>query len=322
MSSAAVGRGVSRAGLVGAGVAWTALAIVVALGSAGLVGQLLHPPGGANRQELTYTNDQALQARLNAAASSLNDISQNVDRMSDAAKAALGSITDVDPAGLQTNLEKGDGAAVLIASASTEMENSLAGLPGDGPDATVDYSNAVLVRRAAILSAMDASLSLADDWRTVTSESLSAARAAKLLNDHEATIFQATQLGTQSQYQQAIDMIETAKVTIEDIASLRNLITAGSDINVLDAWIVTHSAYDAALENLYQALLKSNGVYNLAAQAAARAEESARANLPADNRAIIVIVAQLAQGGLNQAVLAINEAQGRIDSALAETGVP
>jgi hypothetical protein len=307
---------------VAAALAWTVLAAAVALGAAGLESQLIHPPGGASRAELTYTTDHALQARLDTAAASIADISGNVDRMADAAKAALGSISNVDPTQLKVNLERGSGAAALISSAALDLRTSLAGLPGDGPDKTVFYSNAVLVRRAQILAAMDTALSLAKDWQQVTTGSLSAARAAELLNDHEVTIFQASQLGTKSQFSDAIALIEQAKVTLEDIVSLRDQIVTGAQVTVLDEWIQRHTAYDAALENLYKGLQKSNGRNTLIVQQLVRQEAAARANLPPDNRAIIVVVAQIAQGGLNQAVIAINEAQGRIESALAETGNP
>jgi hypothetical protein len=322
MSGAAKARAVSRAGSVAAALGWTVLAAAVALGAAGLESQLIHPPGGASRAELTYTTDHALQVRLDTAAASLAGISDNVDRMADSAKAALGSISNVDPTQLKTNLERGSGAAAVISSAALDLRASLTGLPGDAPDSAVLYSNAVLVRRAGILAAMDASLSLAKDWQQVTTGSLAAARAAGLLNDHEVTIFQASQLGTKGQYSDAVAVIEQAKVTLEDISSLRDQIVAGGEVTVLDEWIQRHTTYDAALENLYRALDRSHGRNSLVVQQSVRAEAAARANLPPDNRAIIVVVAQIAQGGLNQAVIAINEAQGRIESALAESGNP
>ena len=47
-------------------------------------------------------------------------------------------------------------------------------------------------------------------------------------------------------------------------------------------------------------------------------ENVARAELPIDSRALIVIVAEIARGGLNQAVIAIEDARGRINTALQE----
>ena len=45
-------------------------------------------------------------------------------------------------------------------------------------------------------------------------------------------------------------------------------------------------------------------------------EQVAFNNLPPDRRTIIVIVSEVARGGLTQAVLAIEDAHGRIDDAL------
>jgi hypothetical protein len=307
-------------GTLTSGIAWTMLAIAVALGSAGLTAQLSHVPGGPQRQELTWGADEALSTRLTAATASLKDIAANVDRMASAAKDALGSVTSVDPQTLQNDIERGNGAAVLITQGTEDLRNALAGLPGDGPDAAVVYSNPILVRRAQILAALDAALTLADSWNSVTAKSLDAARAAGLLNTHNQQVFDATQLVTGSPanpaYGDAVAKIETAKITLSDIASLRDLIVAGTDTNVLDQWINVNTAFDNALEGLYNALQASHGRNTVTVQAAYREEQNAFKNLPSDNRAIVVIVAQIAQGGLNQAVLAINDAQGRIDEVL------
>jgi len=319
MSSASTAPAVSRAGSVGAGLAWTLLAAAVALGAAGLDGTLLHPPGGPSRAELTYAGDRALGARLDAATKTLTNISDNVDSMATAAKAALAAISSADATALQSNLERGNGAAVLISSATLDLRQSLAGLPGDDPDAVVQFSNATLVRRAEILAAMDAALTLAESWSTVTSKSLYAARVTSLLQVHDQTILDATTLGTQADYADAVAKIETAKITLADIGSLRNELAAAGEVTVLDEWIAVHQRYDDALETLYKAIRVARGRNTLAVQAAKRGELNARQQLPADNRAIVVIVAQIAQAGLNQAVLAINDAQGRIERALEES---
>jgi hypothetical protein len=319
MSSATTAPAVSRAGSVAAGLAWTLLAAAVALGAAGLDGTLLHPPGGPSRAELTYAGDRALGARLDAASKTLTNIADNVDSMATASKAALAAISSADATALQANLERGNGAAVLISSATLDLRQSLAGLPGDGPDAIVQFSNATLVRRAEILAAMDAALTLAESWSAVTSKSLDAARVTSLLQVHDQTILDATTLGTKADYADAVAKIETAKITLTDIGSLRNELAAAGEVTVLDEWIAVHQRYDDALEALYKAISVARGRNTLAVQAAKRAELNARQQLPADNRAIVVIVAQIAQAGLNQAVLAINDAQGRIERALEES---
>ena len=316
MSSAGTARAVSRIGSVGAGLAWTLLAAAVALGAAGLAAAVNHPPGGPSRAELTWRGDKALGARLDAATQSLEGIATNVDRMASASKAALAAISAADADALQSNLERGNGAAVLISQSTLDLRQSLAGLPGDGPDATVHFSNRTLVRRAEILAAMDSALTLADSWSEVTGRSIDAARVTSLLQQHDQFVFDASQLGTQTLYTEAVEKLETAKITLTDIASLRTQLAAAGEVTVLDTWITVHERYDTALENLYKAIDAARGRNTLEVQAASREEKLARAQLPPDNRAIVVIVAQIAQGGLNQAVLAINDAQGRIERAL------
>ena len=321
MTSAATVTAGGRIGTFTSVIAWTLLAAAVALGGAGLVSQLAHVPGGPQRQELTWAADESLTTRLDAAAASLRDIAANVDRMADAAKAALGSVALVDPTQLQSNIQRGNGAAVLIEQATADLRNSLAGLPGDGPDAAFTFSNPTLVRRAQILAALDAALSLAKNWNDVTARSLDAARTAGLLNTHNQQIFDATRLVTGQKvpaYADAVAKIETAKITLSDIASLRDRIVSASDVNVLDAWLKVNATFDDALENLYKRLVASHGKNTIEVQAAYRDEQNAFNNLPKNNSAIVVILAQIAQGGLNQAVLAINDAQGRIEAALNE----
>ena len=46
------------------------------------------------------------------------------------------------------------------------------------------------------------------------------------------------------------------------------------------------------------------------------AEQAAKERLPPDTRGLVVIMAEIARGGLNQAVIAIEEAKGRLREAL------
>jgi hypothetical protein len=100
--------------------------------------------------------------------------------------------------------------------------------------------------------------------------------------------------------------------------TLRKRLIAGTEQTVLDEWINRTGGYDIALKALYGALVKSGGVVTVEVQSARRAERLAFDRLPPDRRTIILIVAEVARGGLTQAVLAIEEAHSRIDEALAE----
>ena len=55
---------------------------------------------------------------------------------------------------------------------------------------------------------------------------------------------------------------------------------------------------------------------NDAVRAAYREESAAREQLPPDTRGLVVIVADIGRGGLNQAVIAIEQARGRLNLAL------
>jgi hypothetical protein len=290
----------------------------VALGAAGLTGQLTHPPGGATRAELTFSGDHALAARLDDATTRLRDVAANVDTMADAAKAALGAISVADATSLKTNLERGNGAAVLISTATLDLRSSLAGLPGDGPDAATQFSNATLVRRAQILASIDAAISLAEQWQNVTGRSVDAARVVSLMQQHDTTILSATALGRTSAYADAVALIDQARIMVADVQSLRDQLVNTGDLTVLDEWVERSRNYDISLEALYKDLIISHGKNTLIVQADYRQEKIAREQLP-NGGAITVIVAEIARGGLNQAVLAIDDARRRIDAALGET---
>jgi hypothetical protein len=322
MTSRTRARSVARGAtsIVGA-IAWLALSAALALGGAGLVGELTHPPGGANREELTYPGDALLKAQLDDASDRLRQIASNVDQLSTDAKSALEDLASTDPAALQKALEHGSSIAVVLTGATTDLRNGLAGLPGDEPDALIRFSNATLVRRAAILAALDAAGGLADQWEQITGRSVDAGRLTALLQDHDKTVAAAIALGLDKclcKFADAVTILTNAKATLAEITLLKGSFSSGSEVTVLDAWLVSHVRYDAALNALYAALARSGGKTNLTVQAAYREEKIARGLLPSDNRSLIVIVAEFARGGLNQAVLAIEDASGRIDAALAE----
>ena len=81
-------------------------------------------------------------------------------------------------------------------------------------------------------------------------------------------------------------------------------------------WIDRNAAYDAALRRLYEALLDSKGQVTDHVRAAFDGEQAARRELPPDTRGLVVIMSDIAQGGLNQAVIAIEEARGALASAI------
>ena len=297
-------------------VGWLALAAVMALGGAGLVGQLSHPPGGPSRAELTYTADNQLKGQLDSLSGQLAGVSTLVDGLAADARAALTAVAAGDGDALRAALDRGTSQAGLAQTTVAQIRTSLAGLPGEGHDATAVYSNDTLVRRAAMLAALDSVGGLGPLWDSVTAQANSAAALILAIRTHDACVAQGASLGVQAQYAAAIDQLTQCAGVLTQIVDLRRAIVVGSDTTILDDWITLHQTYDTALTNLYKALKQSGGLRNPVVDAAYRAENQARQGLPADNRQIVVIVAEVAQGGLNQAVIAIDGARGRVEEAL------
>jgi cell division septum initiation protein DivIVA len=310
-----------RRGAIGA--TWTVLLAVLAAGGAGLVGQAWHAPGSPARAELTYPGDAALGARLDAATAALEGMAADVERLADEAKTALAEVTSSDPTRLQDSLQRGGEAAASIEAASASLRASLGELPGGDPTAPVWYSNDALVRRSTILTAIDAAAGLAVNWRLVEARSAEAANLTSLIAAHDTTVLQAAAKGRGRHYKDAAEILDSALLTVAAIQSSRTKLIAGSDGTVLDEWIRRNATYDRALRALYRALVESGGNFQtVKVQKALRDEGVAREQLPPDRRTIIVIVSEVTRGGLTDAVVAIEDAQARIDDALGEAPSP
>lgn len=315
----------SRPGLGRAlrGVGWTIVFAGLAAGAAGLVGEAWHPPGGPARPELTWTGDHTLGARLDEATTDLTAISAEVDRLAAEAKSALEEVASVDATALRESLSRGATTATAIDAATRDLRDALVGLPGDEAAAPMLYDNDTLVRRAAILSAVEAAASLQARWSAVTARATDAAQLTTLIATHETTVIGAAAKGADAKYLAAADDLDEAMKTLDAILALRVKLISDPSTTVLDEWVDRWRTYDTALRNLYVALKAAKGnPHAVEVQSARREERAALAQLPPDRRTIIVIVAEVARGGLTQAVIAIEEAHGRIDEALAEAPDP
>jgi hypothetical protein len=305
--------------LAARGILWTALFAVLAAGAAGLIAQASHPPGSAARADLTAEGDAALDARLDAATATLESISADVDRLADVAKTALEEIASADPARLQASLDEGTRLATAIDTSAAALRTSLADLRGDEADAVLHYGNDTLVRRAAVLTALDAAAGLNAHWEQVAAKAGEAVGLTTLIAEHDRIVVDAAALGRNHHYRQAATALNDAILAVANVKAERNKLIADTGQTVLDEWTERSRDYDLALQALYVALDVSGGNPNtVKVQLARAAERRAYEQLPPDRRAIIVIVAEVARGGLTQAVLAIDDTSGRIDAALAE----
>jgi len=97
---------------------------------------------------------------------------------------------------------------------------------------------------------------------------------------------------------------------------VRDRLAATTDVATLTRWINRNEAYDAALRNLYEVLIDADGKVTKAVREAFADEQAARKRLPVDTRPLVVIMADVAQGGLNQAVISIEETRQSLADAL------
>ena len=93
-----------------------------------------------------------------------------------------------------------------------------------------------------------------------------------------------------------------------------------TDVDILSRWIDRNATFDAAVRKVWTMLVKVEGQDHQGVRTAFDELRTARAALPPDSRAMIIIMAEVARGGLNQAVIAIEEARGRLSAAHAIGG--
>ena len=301
-------------------VAWIVVIVVLALGSAGIVAQWSHPPGTPARAELTWRGDQAIKPRLDLAQSDLQAIAGRVDRLAVLARGALAAVTSDDQDPFRAAISEGGDTSRAIESASTALRFDLIALPGDVAADSITYGSDVLARRASMLTALDSTTGLGRDWARLTSGSVQASDLIGLLTSHDLTVATAAAEGRAANYESALGTLALATTKLDAAADIRDQVANTADVTTLDEWVSRNRRYDTALIGLYTALQNSGGLVDDAVRAAYREESAARAVLPPDTRGLVVIVADIGRGGLNQAVIAIEQARGRLNIALQALG--
>ena len=117
-------------------------------------------------------------------------------------------------------------------------------------------------------------------------------------------------------YEDAIAGLDGADATILAARSLRTQLSNTVDVTVLDEWLDRNAAYDVALRNLYAEYARVGNTVTQALRDAIAAEAEARRQLPPDTRGLVVIMAEIGRGGMNGAVIAIEQARGRLTAAI------
>ena len=295
--------------------AWLVAAGVIAVGAALIVANL-DPASAAARPELTSVADAAATTALDAAAAQLQAETESAARLQAAAKQAIARALAGDPAGVETALRGGTAALLAADAASTAFDTAIAAVSGMGANRETRLSPRVIARYDALLADQGLATGLDAEWTVFTGRVGQVVTVAGVLGRHDTETAAATALGAAGKYADAIKALDRPQATLDEIGAMRNVLSATVDVHTLTTWIDEHVAYDAALRNLYAALVASNGAVTDAVKAAGAAEAAARAMLPADTRMLTLILSDVAQGGANQHAVAIAGIHDALAAAL------
>jgi hypothetical protein len=137
-----------------------------------------------------------------------------------------------------------------------------------------------------------------------------------LLADHDRLAGSAADLGRKGRYADALATLRDATQRIADARALRDELANTVDVTVLDEWLSRNDDYDKALRTLYTTVSNAKGKVTNAVRDAIAGEKAAKDRLPSDSRGLVVIMSEIGQGGMNGAVIAIEEARGTLVAAL------
>lgn len=300
---------------LGRTVAWLFAAALISLAGAGLVVSADHLPGDATRPERTWAQDVAFQARIRALAPEYASLSAQVGALGDTARNALVDLAARRTDLLESDLAKGD-ALVTETGAQTARLSGMLDVVGSSvpEDQLGDRSRAMLSAARAALATTEP---LAGDWRTLADESLPAIQLVDVLDRHDQLVFAAVQQAHASNFAGALKTLAEAKAQLDQARQTRDALQGRADVSTLTTYIDRMSSYDQALTALYANLQKTGGRMTPAGEKLVAKVSAAQKLLPPDTRAIVVIMGDVAQAGLNQAAIAIEQARGDLATAVA-----
>ncbi|MEX2011853.1 MAG: hypothetical protein WEF51_06440 [Chloroflexota bacterium] len=299
---------------------WPIVVGLVALGIAGLVAWLDHRPGGSGRPELTWARDEAVGVELDAAAAELSGIADEVERLGLLGRGSLAALTARDFDLLDLTIASGTVLATGLRDEASALRARLLALPMSEPDTRLRLSPATLHRYARLVAALDATNGLAGSWARLVQGSLSAGRLTALLDGHDKLIVSGIEAGVTGDWTTALARIADATGLLAEAEVLRDELQNTVDVGTLNEWLRRNREYDVALRALYVVSAKSPTRVTPEIRAALAAEKAAREALPRDTANLGIILAEIARGGLNQAVIGIEEARARLADALATVG--
>jgi hypothetical protein len=306
-----------------AALGWLAAVVVIALGAAGIVTAMDAPPEAGSRPELTARGDAAVTPALDAIESDLDALAADIEALGTQARGALAALSGSDIETVEAAIAEGDTILDRIGRRTASIAADLRDVPLLGtPAAEFEVSTAVRERAARLTTALGSTRDLDDAWERLTTGSVAATRMAGLLAAHDEAVLAAARLGREARYSRAIRALEGATAAIDDARRLRNVLANTVDVSTLDEWLDRNADYDAALSELYRALRDVGGRVTNDVRDAIAAEKAAKERLPGNASGLVLIMSDIGRGGMNGAVIAIEEARGRIADALEPVASP
>jgi hypothetical protein len=307
-------------GRIGNRLAWLLAVVAIGFGGAGLITAMDPGAGGSVSASLAYDGDALVTPGLDQAQADLDALGDPVDAFGTQARGALAATVARDTTTVDAAIAQGDTLLADIITRVTIIQTALGALPyvGDA-DADAHLSPAVRARYAAIVAALSTLDGLDTDWGRLSVGATAAGHLAAQLAEHDRLVGVAASQGRTAQYVAAIKTLAQAEAVITETKTFRDALSSTVDVGVLDEWLRRNQAYDVALTNLYTAV---HGKVTAKVRAAIAAEKVARAQLPPDSRGLVLIMAGVAEGGLNGAVVAIEEAKAALAAATEPAASP
>jgi hypothetical protein len=301
---------------------WLLVAAVIAIGGAGLVATMANTPGTVDRPELTSEGDDLARAGLAAAEQGLTDLTTDVDRLGELGRGALTALVDSDFATLDASVADGQTLARSIEDRSDALRTQLSQLPGSGPNEDLAWSPETRRRRDVALAALDSTSGLESAWVRLAAGATTANGLTALLTDHDRIAGQAAASGRAGKYAAALKTLKGAEAKLVQAKTMRDALANTVDVTTLTQWINANATYDAALGRLYQATIDAKGRITDELRKAALDERRAHDLLPANTSGLVIILAEIGRGGLNQAVIGIEQTKAKLQAALDELAGP
>ena len=289
---------------------------MLALGGAGIVAGASRVQPTNALPELTAAADGAVAPGLAAADAALGVLSADVATLGEHGRAALAALVAADAGEVAREVAAGTAQLDAIDGAVADLRAALGALPLAAPDAAVRYSPQAITRYARLVTALPATDGLRTWWTALATGAAPALQLTSHLTAHDRLAGEAVLAGSEGRYADALHGIDAAEAELIGAHGIRDELAGRSvDVGTLDEWIVRNEAIDSALRKLYTRLQASNGRVTPAVKQALAGVDTARAALPPDTRALVVILGDIARGGLNQSVIAIEQARGRLAAA-------